>query len=217
MRGEIICASLTRAEEVEKANEADLVEVRIDLLGPRWVKVIEQVKKAWIACNRSVDEGGAWSGSEERRVRELLKAVELGAFMIDLELRTKGLKELVLQLKDNGVKCIISHHILSHTPSLERLRDLVRRMIASGADVLKIATMVRRVEDNIKLLELLREFEAPGIAIGMGDLGIVSRLLSPLLGGFMTYAATSQQYKAAPGQLTLEEMKRIYKLMGVYQ
>jgi len=72
---------------------ADLFEVRIDLIGDGWQELTKQLNRPWIACNRKADEGGRWAKDEAKRIDELLKATELGADMVDIELRTTNLAE----------------------------------------------------------------------------------------------------------------------------
>ena len=76
----------------------ELFEVRIDLIGG-WRELAGQLKKPWIACNRSPDEGGSWRGSESERIEELLSAIGLGADIIDIELETPNLQEAVKLVK----------------------------------------------------------------------------------------------------------------------
>jgi len=211
----LICVSLTRCDDVGKVSDVDLVEVRIDMLGSCWRKVINDLRVQWIACNRKVDEGGLWSGDEYSRVMELFKAVELGASFVDIELSTSDVKSLVGRLKRCGVKVIISKHITTHTPSLDELRVIVNQMINLGADVWKVVTKANDIRDNLVVLQLIKEFKVPGISLAMGDLGVISRVLSPLVGGFLTYASVSKGSESAPGQLTVYELKSIYKLLGV--
>jgi len=211
----LICVSLTKCDDVGKVSDIDLVEVRIDMLGSCWRKVINDLRVQWIACNRKVDEGGLWSGDEYSRVKELFKAVELGASFVDIELSTSDVKSLVSRLKRCGVKVIISKHITTHTPSLDELRVIVNQMINLGADVWKVVTKANDIRDNLVVLQLIKEFKVPGISLAMGDLGVISRVLSPLVGGFLTYASVSKGSESAPGQLTVYELKSIYKLLGV--
>ena len=211
----LICVSLTRCDDVGKVSDVDLVEVRIDMLGSCWRKVINDLRVQWIACNRKVDEGGLWSGDEYSRVMELFKAVELGASFVDIELSTADVKSVVSRLKRCGVKVIISKHITTHTPSLDELRVIVNQMINLGADVWKVVTKANDIRDNLVVLQLIKEFKVPGISLAMGDLGVISRVLSPLVGGFLTYASVSEGSESAPGQLTVYELKSIYKLLGV--
>ena len=41
----------------------------------------------------------------------------------------------------------------------------------------------------------------------MGEEGKLSRIITLLLGGFMTYAALDKQQATAPGQLTVKQLK----------
>ena len=81
-----ICAVIVN-NDLEAVNGVkpfvDLFEVRIDLIGDGWQELTKQIKKPWIACNRRAEEGGRCTASEEARIQELLKAVELGAAGIE--------------------------------------------------------------------------------------------------------------------------------------
>lgn len=210
-----ICASLTNPKYVDKANEADIVEVRIDILGSEWTDVIKYLRKPWIACNRLSSEGGYWVGDELKRINELVKAVKLGASIVDVELSSKDVESVVSMFKSMGVKVIVSKHILTHTPEVNELRTLVNKLISVGADIWKVATKANTLEDNLIVLRMLKEFRVPGIAIAMGELGLISRVLSPLIGGYLTYVALDKGLESAPGQLTIKELKSIYELLGI--
>jgi 3-dehydroquinate dehydratase len=49
----------------------------------------------------------------------------------------------------------------------------------------------------------------------MGELGRVSRLLSPLFGGYFTFASLERGSETAAGQMTIQEMKSAYELLGL--
>jgi 3-dehydroquinate dehydratase len=49
----------------------------------------------------------------------------------------------------------------------------------------------------------------------MGELGKVSRFLSPLFGGYFTFASLERGGETAAGQMTIQEMKTTYKLLGL--
>ena len=49
----------------------------------------------------------------------------------------------------------------------------------------------------------------------MGEHGKVSRLLSPLFGGFFTFASLEQGSETAPGQMSIKEMRSAYELLGL--
>ena len=211
-----ICASIVNndLEAVRRVESmVDLYEVRIDLIGGDWKKLAGQLGKPWIACNRKSDEGGVWRGSEEERVAELLSALELDAGIIDIELSTENLGEVVKQIKKRA-KCLISHHDMEKTPSLDTMKELVQRQLAAGADIGKVVATARKFEDNVSTLQLIQEFpEARIISFAMGPLGTVSRLLCPLAGGELIYAAIESGKEAASGQLTVSELHKIYRMV----
>ncbi len=191
----------------------DLFEVRIDLIGDDWTELVKQLRKPWIACNRSADEGGQWQGNEARRVERLLQAIELGADIVDIELRTRNL-EKIIQLVKKRTKCLLSFHDLEKTPPLEPMKKMVQRQLKAGADICKIVTTARGFEDNLTVLQLISEF--PGVRIlslAMGNLGSVSRVLCPLVGGDFTYASIEPGKESAQGQMTVRDLVKIYEMV----
>ena len=191
----------------------DLYEVRIDLVGPGWKELAGKLPKPWIACNRKPEEGGMWQGSEEERVIELLGALELGAEIIDIELNTEKLEDTVTRIKRRA-QCLISHHDMEETPSLDVMKGLVQRQLAAGADICKVVTTARNFEDNVSTLQLIQEFpENKVVSFAMGPLGMISRVLCPLVGGEFIYAAIAVGNEAAPGQVTAAELRKIYQMV----
>ncbi len=49
----------------------------------------------------------------------------------------------------------------------------------------------------------------------MGEHGKVSRLLSPLFGAFFTFASLEQGNETAAGQMSINEMRAAYALLGI--
>ena len=211
-----ICASIVNSDlkAVKRVESAvDLYEVRIDLIGADWRDIARRLTKPWIACNRKPDEGGVWRGGEEARVAELLSALELGAAMVDIELSTDNLGEVVKQIKKRA-ECLISYHDMKKTPPLDLMKELVRRQLAAGADVGKVVTTAEKFGDNISTLQLIQEFSGKRIvSFAMGQLGLVSRVLCPMVGGEFIYAAIASGRESAPGQITADAMRQIYKMV----
>jgi 3-dehydroquinate dehydratase type I len=190
-----------------------LFEVRIDLIGDDWRELVKQLEKPWIACNRSADEGGSWRGSESKRREELLSAIEMGASIIDVELVTGNLKEIV-QLIKKKAKCLLSFHDLKGTPPLDRMREIVQREMEAGADICKIVTTAQRFEDNLAVLQLISDFPRERVvSFAMGPLGFASRILCPLFGGDFTYASIEAGKESASGQITAGDLRKIYGMV----
>jgi len=207
----IVNSDLKAVEEVEPF--VDLFEVRIDLIGDGWQELVKQLKKPWIACNRSADEGGKWAKDEARRTEELLRATELGADIVDIELRTRNLEEVIPIIKKRA-KCLLSFHELERTPPLDEMREIVQRQLAAGADICKMITTAQRFEDNLTVLRLISEFPQTRIvSFAMGPLGLLSRILCLLVGGYFTYASIEKGRESAPGQITAGELRKLYEMM----
>lgn len=215
MKNNRICAVITNKKQniPQIASIADLFELRIDLIGEGWEECAVKLPKAWIACNRRKEEGGKWQGSEQRRIEELLKALPLGAAIVDIELETDGLDKIVAVIKQKA-DCLISYHNINETPSFDALKDIVARQLEAGADICKVVTFANKDEDNFTVLRLIPQF--PGkrvIAFAMGEKGLASRILCPIIGGDFTYAAIEKGAESAEGQLTVEELHQIYRMV----
>jgi len=193
---------------------ADLFEVRIDLIGDGWQELVRQLNKPWIACNRRADEGGRWEGNEATRIEKLLQAIELGADIIDIELRTQNLEE-VLPMIGKRAKCLVSYHDLEKTPPLDRMKEMVQRQLTAGADICKLITTAQSFDDNLTVLQLI--MDSPGtkiVSFAMGQLGFASRVLCPLVGGDFTYASIEKGKESATGQITARELRKLYEAMA---
>lgn len=211
-----ICAVIaTKDSELIEAIEplVELFEVRIDLIGGGWQELAKQLNKPWIACNRRAEEGGKWRGDEARRIDELLKAVKLGADIVDIELETRNLEEAIPLIKKRA-KCLLSFHELEKTPSLDMMKGIVNRQLEAGADICKVITTAQRFEDNLTILQLITESpKTKMVSFAMGPLGLASRILGPLVGGDFTYASIEKGKESAAGQLTVRELRKIYEMV----
>jgi len=208
----IIDDNITAVTEIQPL--VDLFEVRIDLVGESWTRVVKEISKPWIACNRIPEEGGKWQESEPRRIERLLLAIELGASMIDIELQTKNIENVVAAVKKRAA-CIISYHNFEKTPPLAELKSLLDRQLKAGADACKIVTTATNVRDNWTILDLISQNPAVSlVAFAMGTMGLLSRVLSPLAGGYFTYASIETGKESAPGQITVKELIKTYQIIG---
>ena len=213
-----LCASIidTDIAAVKKIEPiVDLFELRIDLIGDKWMEVARQLKKPWIACNRMVEEGGKWEGNEARRIERLLQAVELGAKIVDIEYNAKNVDNIIRLIKKRA-ECLLSFHDFQKTPSLDVLKQIVNRELKAGADICKVVTTAQTFEDNLAVMRLFSEF--PGIkmvAFTMGTQGFISRVMAPLIGAYFTYGAVQKGVESAPGQLPVSDMLAVYEMVNL--
>ena len=206
----IISSDLSVIKNIE--DQVELFEIRIDLIGGNWREVAVFLNKPWVACNRCVSEGGSWLGTETGRIKELLSAIELGASIVDVELDTPNLKEIVKLVKMKA-KCLISFHHPSNMLALDEMKHIVNKQLDSGADICKVVVTAKKFKDNLTVMQLISEFANRRIiSFAMGNLGYVSRVFCPLVGGDFVYASMEHGKESAPGQITVAELRRIYEL-----
>jgi 3-dehydroquinate dehydratase-1 len=213
-----ICLSVAAytTEHVLKAirsNSPDLYEVRLDY---RTCPIdLEEVRAATDAPLIATNRGTQSWGDEKDRVALLLEASRVGFDYVDLEAESMTLPKASEEIHENGSGLIVSHHDNEATPShaaMKRLQDVSKRV---GGDICKIVGAARSYMDNLVYLQF--QADNPGnICFGMGEHGVLSRVMCPLLGGAFTYASTATGQECAPGQLTLDQMREIYRLMEVH-
>jgi 3-dehydroquinate dehydratase type I len=215
---ETVAEALELVERAEN-QRADLIEVRIDSLKKHsgLADIAGCGRVPMIATNRSTKCHGKFRGSETERKRILLNAAENGFEYIDIELSTSELEGIVSDVHGMGVKSIVSFHGFNQTPSLPQMEETLKKEIASGADVCKVVTTARSVEDNLTVLNFVSKAckSAKTVCFSMGELGKISRLLSPLFGGFFTFASLERGRETASGQLTIQEMRTAYAALGL--
>jgi 3-dehydroquinate dehydratase type I len=169
-----------------------------------------------IATNRLAAEGGKWGGSEAGRRLLLEEAMALGADFLDVELAADPTWRRELLAHWGGAGIILSWHDFSGTPETARLEAVLQEMLAQEAGIIKMVTMALVPEDSLRLLSLIPKARAAGreiIAFAMGPAGVWSRVVAPLLGSFLTFAPFTKNRASAPGQFTVNEVKRFWKLL----
>jgi 3-dehydroquinate dehydratase-1 len=203
-------------EALTRADGADIVEVRADLFEAptpeRLVGALERVRQGGrpvILTVRREQEGGGPLTLDARR--ELYEAGLAHADAIDVEIASTGLlAALGPAARAAGRTLILSAHDFASTPPAAALRRTIDRARAAEADVVKIATMTRSLDDLRTLLEVTIGAVDEGIvAVGMGPQGPLSRLVLPAAGSLLTYASVGQP--TAPGQLPLSELARLMR------
>lgn len=196
----------------------DLIEIRLDYMEtPGDLKLIREATGVpLIATNRRSSQGSNAAGSEAERIAGLIWASESGFDYVDLEIDTEGVEELAEKIKFLGAGVIVSFHNFETTPKKEYLEEIMRYELSAGADICKIVGTSNIPSDNLTYFNLLRDnTNVEIVSFGMGDAGILSRVLSPLVGGAFTYASVETGSESAPGQLTISELREIYRIMGV--
>ncbi|XP_022639302.1 bifunctional 3-dehydroquinate dehydratase/shikimate dehydrogenase, chloroplastic isoform X2 [Vigna radiata var. radiata] len=225
----LICVPVI-AESVEKmkidmhkakAEGVDLVELRLDslntfnpfqdiniLIRHRLLPLLFTYRPKW--------EGGMYDGDENKRLDALRIAMELGADYIDVELKVAPqFYDSIRGKTYNQTRVIVSSHNFELTPSTEDLGNLVARIQATGADIVKIATTAVDIADVARMFQITVHSQVPLIGIVMGDRGLISRVLCAKFGGYLTFGTLESGVVSAPGQPSLKDLLHLYNFRAL--
>ena len=219
----IACEHETEAVSMAKQSEdyADVIEIRLDRLAkPAITPFAGSLRKPVLFTNRPVWESGGFEGPEGERVALLIEAIKSNCALVDLEL--KAAPELRAEVLDALLKhaqtgLIISWHDFTSTPSGEELEEILQQQMESGAHIGKIVTTANDYRDILRVLNLqiiAAENNFPLIAFCMGSLGMISRVATLKLGGFMTYGAPDGGEETAPGQMGVSILHAMLKTLA---
>ena len=219
-----ICAVITegtvdeaRAAMKQASAIADLIELRLDYLrdfdfgDERALAslVAGKVLPVIITC-RAASEGGQQQIDDRIRLRLLVEGARESADFCDIEAAHYSHASA---LKPDISRLIISYHNFDETP--QDLDAVYDRVTALPAAVHKIVTRANTISDSlaiIRLLERARAEEKQLIALAMGPAGLITRVLGPSRGSFLTYGSLSSGKESADGQLTCEELSDLYRI-----
>jgi 3-dehydroquinate dehydratase type I len=224
----VICIPVVATTNEDAVNQmercfplADVVELRIDFIKQVDLKgLLAHQRNRIMVTNRKKEEGGKFTGEERERIALLNDAVTLGAGFVDIELRTSDdLRETLshnITHHEGRSQLIISHHIFDGTPSYSELQDIFHECVAKGARIVKIVTFANAVEDTLNILKLIdyaKKANQKIIAHCMGEKGKISRIMAPFFGAYMSFASLDKGAESAPGQLTVTEMKDLFRIL----
>ncbi|MBT3921823.1 MAG: shikimate dehydrogenase [Nitrospina sp.] len=213
----IVGPSMSKAQEqiASAPAVADILELRLDLIADPDINVlIDSASLPVIATCRSKIDGGQFKGPDEARIQLLRDAVR--ADYVDIEVSTPREHLQPFLEGTDPSKIILSYHDFSHTP--EDFNPLYDAMCEMPGDIIKIVTYARDLSDNLKMFDLLKRAKEENqklIGLCMGDLGEISRVLSPLFGGFLTFGSLETGQESAPGQMPAKTLKDIYRVNTV--
>ncbi len=217
---------ISLAQEANE-NNCDMVEFRadyfegiLDLDSAKEIasKVRNTCKKPIIFTCRRKEEGGKREISLEY-YKKLLKMVSMCYYaeLIDVEASAIGDdRNFVEELKDNGSYVIISKHDFNKTPSFEEIIENFYEMRDMGADIVKTAYMPNNKRDVLNLINasvnMTNEYDfCPLVAISMGHLGVVTRIIGEFTESAITFCSMSKS--SAPGQIPVEQLESVLEII----
>ena len=167
-----------------------------------------------VTC-RDAREGGAIDYPETLRLAVLLAAMEAGADFIDVEYANFTQPEVRHKIEvklawNAGCRLILSAH--DFDGPFEDLGRLYRDIKATCPQAVpKLVHTARHINDCLAAFDVLHEREGDVIVLCMGPAGLISRILPRKLGGLVTFASLDQASGTAPGQVTIEQFKELYR------
>jgi 3-dehydroquinate dehydratase/shikimate dehydrogenase len=192
----------------------DGIELRLDLFPhidfPLIGHFIKTSPKPVLLTLRKKSQGGKFEGDEKERETLILKLLELHPAFFDLEC---DMEEEFLQKTLQSyplTKFILSHHEYRKTlddTQLEKVYSIMKTYQAFGY---KIAVLVSSTIDALRMLLFSKDKLHLSI-ICIGEKGSFARILGPVVGNLIDYAALNESHKTAPGQLTAHELISIYR------
>lgn len=184
------------------------IEIRIDALGdPECFPSPPASRTRFIATCRPVREGGFFRGEERLRLAILQRAAGAGFHWIDLE--HDSAHEPVA---GRGARVLRSLHDFAGFPNDPA--QLFARLESLPGDGVKIAVTVSKTRELVELLQFMEDPfpRLPHVTIGMGPVGMPSRILGPWVGTAWTYVVESAEQCVAPGQFTLADASETFSM-----
>lgn len=203
---------------------AEMLELRTDYLQglqpafvPELLDLVSKTKSSppVIVTCRSRQQGGAIAYPDDLRVEVLIAAVNAGAHFIDCEYNTfsqiKYQEKIRLALSNSTrTRLILSAH--SFDGPFPDLAALYRHITTTyPACIPKLVYAANHINDCFAALDLLSRTSDDRIIFCMGEAGLLTRIIAKKLNSFLTFASLDDDTATAPGQLTVADLKNIYR------
>ena len=206
---------ITLARHAQAAG-ADLVEIRLDSCvangaDPKTIiAVIPQLVLPAILTIRHTSENGDHAIKDEDRVNYYSEAMRLGVTWIDCELAQWSILHKLGLKRSGKTKLILSYHDFDGMGN--DVPGRIAAMRVAGADIAKIAVRAGDASDLEVIRLLYADATGPLVAIAMGEHGLPTRLLAGAWGAALTFARLDGDVGSAPGQPTVGELLRTYRV-----
>lgn len=209
--------SAAREAMTKAAAVADLIELRLDYLTDfdfsnlnNLRSLLEHKPVPVIITCRAIEEGGKQQIEERTRLRLLVEGARSLADYCDIEAAHYG---EAASLNPDASRLIVSYHNFDQTPA--DLNAVYDRVTALPAAVHKIVTQAGTITDSLDLFSLLDRAKRDSrklIALAMGEPGLMTRVLGPSRGCFLTYGSLVPGRGSASGQVTCEQLVDLYRV-----
>lgn len=199
----------------EALSKSNMAEIRLDLtnLGREETVNLFRSKKDLMATCRT------YNLSHNESAKRLTWAIlgtrtkkSTGARYLDLDYDSpeEYRSDLITAARKAGFKIVLSYHNFEATDSYERLIEIYDTCIKNGADIVKIVTASKTIQECSRVLNLYKTAPKGKLAaFSIGDEGRFTRLLAHFLGSPFIYCTLDEESATAPGQLTITEAEKL--------
>src|SRR6476661_10808304 len=224
-----VCVAVTGSDPTELIDKAEglvrdnpFLEFRLDYL-PKPGLALPKIRSFFeiyphavvIATCRRTTSGGKFKGTVAAQLEVLAKASAAGCQLVDVELQTATkMKPEQLQKLRARAAVVLSFHDFHATKKLE---ETLAKMEHYPADFYKIVSTATTLYDNVTMMKFLEKQSDRHslVALCMGEQGIISRVLGVRAGSAFTFAAVSPDERTAPGQVTAQDLRSVYRIEQV--
>ncbi len=196
---------------------ATMTELRADLLdaGANLARLVASSPRPAVVTLRSTAEGGRGPDESGERRRFFKQVAALPAAFFDLEAaRDRDLVDVVIPRE----KAILSAHFTSGVPG--DLEERAAAMLSAGTRFVKVVPAAARIADVRTVVHLAQALDRGSrhdrraVVFAAGEVGRATRLLGPLFGAPLAYAAWAPGRHGASGQFLPHELEALIGHLG---
>ena len=215
-------ASFALQAQAAKQQGAEIIEIRMDSLDVPCPEVVadlvghvrKQGLETLVTC-RAKSEGGVADLEMSLRLSIVRAAIVAGADFVDVEFQTfnhPDVQSVIRAMLEQypGTQLILSRHNFKG-PFADLNLQYETILSVYPEAIPKIVYKARHINDCFAAFDLLAQADSPVIAFAMGPAGQISRVLAKKFGSFLTFASLDDDSTSAPGQLSVEQMKTVYR------
>jgi len=218
-------------KQIKKALDAgaEMLELRSDYLEGINVEIVTNLvaevknsglkKVPLIVTCRDKQQGGAVEYPLRLRIDVLDAALKAGAEYVDLEFDNfrsiDGQEKLSTTLSkvSKGRLILSAHNFETKFANINKLyRDISS---VYPAAIPKLVYTANHINDCFEAFDLLHKTSGERIVFCMGEAGLISRIIAKKLGCLLTYTSIDDKTATAPGQLTIGELKKLYRFDSI--
>ena len=218
-------SSAGRQIKAAKAAGAEMLELRTDYLENLSVDLVENLIRhagsaaapelPIIVTCRDKRQGGAIAYPDQLRVDVLTAALKAGAEFIDFEyenfLSPENQERIKLALSESarGRLIMSAHNFETKFANISKLYRHITTLYPAA--IPKLVYTANHIDDCFEAFDLLHQTGGERIIFCMGAAGLISRIIAKKLDSFVTFASIDDKTATAPGQLTIGQLKGLYR------